>query len=67
MTDAEEPLQAQLAALQEKHRALDAEIASLESFPYQDQLLLRRLKKEKLRLKDSIQRVRTMLIPDLDA
>jgi hypothetical protein len=67
MTDAEDPLLAQLAALQEKHRALDAEIAALELFPYQDQLLLRRLKKEKLRLKDSIQRVRTMLIPDLDA
>ena len=67
MTDAEDPLQLQLAALQEKHRALDAEIADLEAFPYQDQLLLRRLKKEKLRLKDSIQRVRTMLIPDLDA
>jgi hypothetical protein len=67
MTDDVDPLQAQLAALQEKHRSLDAEIADLESFPYQDQLLLRRLKKEKLRLKDTIQRVRTMLIPDLDA
>jgi hypothetical protein len=67
MTDAEDPLQVQLAALQEKHRALDAEIAGLESFPYQDQLLLRRLKKEKLRLKDSIQRVLSRLIPDLDA
>jgi hypothetical protein len=67
MTDAEDPLQVQLAALQEKHRGLDAEIADLESFPYQDQLLLRRLKKEKLRLKDSIQRVLSRLIPDLDA
>lgn len=63
----EDPLQLQLRELQEKHRALDDEIAGLEAFPYQDQLLLRRLKKEKLRLKDSIQRVRTMLIPDLDA
>ena len=53
--------------LQSRHRALDTEIAELELFPYQDQLLLRRLKKEKLRLKDSIQRLRTMLIPDLDA
>jgi hypothetical protein len=62
-----DPLHTQLAALQERHRALDTEIARLEEFPYQDQLLLRRLKKDKLRLKDSIQRVRTMLIPDLDA
>lgn len=67
MTDSEDPLQIQLAALQEKHRSLDSEIASLELFPYQDQLLLRRLKKEKLHIKDSIQRVRSMLIPDLDA
>lgn len=64
---AEDPLQVQLRELQEKHRALDAEITALEAFPYQDQLHLRRLKKEKLRLKDCIQRVRTMLIPDLDA
>lgn len=66
MTDPD-PLHTQLTALLERHRALDAEIARLEEFPYQDQLLLRRLKKDKLRLKDSIQRVRTMLIPDLDA
>lgn len=63
----ENPLQVQLRELQQKHRVLDEEIAALEAFPYQDQLQLRRLKKEKLRLKDSIQRVRTMLIPDLDA
>jgi hypothetical protein len=67
MIDSEDPLHTQLTALQERHRALDEEIVRLELFPYQDQLLLRRLKKEKLRLKDSIQRVRTMLIPDLDA
>lgn len=67
MIDPEDPLHEQLAALQEKHRALDQEIASLELFPYQDQLLLRRLKKEKLHIKDSIARVRSMLIPNLDA
>lgn len=62
-----DPLHERLNALLQKHRALDEEIAGLESFPYQDQLLLRRLKKEKLHLKDCIQRVRSMLIPDLDA
>jgi hypothetical protein len=67
MNESVDPLHTQLAALLERHRALDTEIARLEEFPYQDQLLLRRLKKDKLRLKDSIQRVRTMLIPDLDA
>ena len=65
----EEPvsLEQQLANLQVRHRVLDQEIADLEAQPWQDQLQLRRLKKEKLRLKDTIQRVRTLLIPDLDA
>lgn len=60
-------LQERLLALQERHRELDAEILRLEGFPYQDQLQLRRLKKEKLRLKEDVQRLRTLLIPDLDA
>ncbi|MET0378599.1 MAG: YdcH family protein [Spongiibacteraceae bacterium] len=68
MSNDESPsLEQQLAAMQVRHRALDSEIAELEGQPWQDQLYLRRLKKEKLRLKDSISRVRTLLIPDLDA
>lgn len=68
MTESADPdLAAQLVQLQERHRELDAEIERLEVFPYQDQLHLRRLKKEKLRIKDTLERVRTMLIPDLDA
>jgi len=67
MTESELSFSEQLLMLQKRHRELDAEIAELELFPYQDQLLVRRLKKEKLRLKDSIQRLRTLLIPDLDA
>jgi hypothetical protein len=35
--------------------------------PQQNQLLLQRLKKEKLRLKDDIVRLKDDLIPDLDA
>lgn len=67
MTESDPELSAQLVQLQERHRQLDADIQQLEIFPYQDQLQLRRLKKEKLRTKDAIERVRTMLIPDLDA
>lgn len=68
MTEPTDPdLAAQLLQLQERHRELSAEIERLEAFPYQDQLHLRRLKKDKLRIKDTIERVRTMLIPDLDA
>ncbi len=60
-------LEARLALLQEEHRTLDAEIASLYQFPYRDQLLLQRLKKKKLLLKDQIERLKDEIIPDLNA
>ncbi|MEM1112080.1 MAG: YdcH family protein [Pseudomonadota bacterium] len=53
--------------LQTKHRALDSKIAELYSYPYQNQVLLQRLKKEKLRLKDAIERLKNDMIPDLNA
>jgi hypothetical protein len=57
----------QLFDMQTKHRALDMKIAELHSFPYQNQILLQRLKKEKLRLKDAIERLKDEMIPDLNA
>jgi hypothetical protein len=56
-----------LLDLQTKHRALDNKIAELHSYPYQNQILLQRLKKEKLRLKDAIERLKDEMIPDLNA
>ena len=56
-----------LLNLQTKHRALDIEIEGLQGFPYQNQILLQRLKKEKLRLKDAITRLKDDMIPDLNA
>lgn len=56
-----------LLDLQTKHRALDGKIEELHSYPYQNQILLQRLKKEKLRLKDSIERLKDDMIPDLNA
>jgi hypothetical protein len=56
-----------LMQLQARHRALDIKIAEMQSFPYQNQILLQRLKKEKLRLKDAIEQLKDDLIPDLDA
>lgn len=60
-------LSTQLLTLQSQHRALDEEISRLQEFPYIDQLQLHRLKKQKLRLKQNIERIRALLIPDLDA
>ena len=56
-----------LLNLQAKHRALDVKISELHSYPYQNQILLQRLKKEKLRLKDAITRLKDEMIPDLNA
>jgi len=56
-----------LLELQRKHRALDQKIFDLQVNPYQNQILMQRLKKEKLRLKDAIERLKDDLIPDLDA
>lgn len=56
-----------LMALQSRHKALDLKIADLQALPYQNQLLMQRLKKEKLRLKDEIERLKDDLIPDLNA
>ena len=56
-----------LNRLREEHRMLDDEILVLLERPYFDQLLMQRLKKRKLWLKDTITRVESKLIPDLDA
>ncbi len=56
-----------LMALQLRHKALDQKILDLQGRPYLNQLLLQRLKKEKLRLKDEIERIKDELIPDLNA
>lgn len=53
--------------LQQEHRDLDGQIAELHAFPYCDQLLLQRLKKKKLLIKDTIERLKDDLIPDLNA
>jgi hypothetical protein len=56
-----------LFELQGKHRVLDLKIAEMYDYPYLNQILLQRLKKEKLRLKDCIERLKNELVPDLNA
>jgi len=56
-----------LAVMQAQHRTLDQKIIELQSRPWQNQLLVQRLKKEKLRLKESIERLKDEIIPDLNA
>ncbi len=56
-----------LQVLRQEHRELDDVIGRLQQHPAIDQLLLRRLKKRKLQLKDFIQRLESALIPDIIA
>ena len=74
MNDSNEPeidagnLPSLLATLSTEHRDLDAVIAQISHAPPPgSELLLRRLKKRKLLLKDRIAMIRRMLDPDMPA
>ncbi|TCV96233.1 hypothetical protein EC912_102583 [Luteibacter rhizovicinus] len=56
-----------LAELKVEHRDLDSAIDQLAASIGRDELQLTRLKKRKLLLKDTIARIESRLIPDLDA
>jgi hypothetical protein len=67
MTDNQEALRLQLEAITLEHRDLDEVILELTQKPFVNQLQLTRLKKRKLYLKDQIERIKSKLIPDLNA
>lgn len=60
-------IRGQLHELQIEHRDLDLVIEHLILNPPPDQLLIRRLKKRKLQLKDRISLLERMLVPDIPA
>ncbi|MER2554305.1 MAG: YdcH family protein [Thauera sp.] len=57
-------LRLRLEELRVEHRDLDEAIASLAANPVEDELMLRRLKKRKLALKDRIVAIEHLLDPD---
>ena len=63
----EDMLRVKLEVLRREHRDLDEAIHALETSGRPDQLTLRRLKKQKLALKDAITRIEDQLIPDIIA
>lgn len=66
LTDEERlQIQQRIAALEIEHQDLDDVIERLAEQPTQDQLQLRRFKKRKLVLKDSISRLKILLVPDI--
>ena len=60
-------LRDELVRLRQEHRALDDEIIAAECSGIADQLLIRRLKKQKLARKDRIQTIEDQLTPDIIA
>jgi hypothetical protein len=65
--DFDEMLRIKLTVLRGEHRELDDAIRALEAAVLPDQIALRRLKKQKLALKDQIVRIEDGLIPDIIA
>lgn len=60
-------LGAELAAKRQEHADLDAAIHTLLDASYADQMLIQRMKKRKLALKDRIVQLEALLIPDIIA
>ena len=63
----EDVLRVKLEALRREHRDLDEAIDALSERVNADQLTLRRLKTQKLRLRDEIARIEDELTPDIIA
>lgn len=65
--DEKQMLLQELAELKQEHRELDLSIQEMAEKVEANQLDIKRLKKQKLRLKDAISRLESNLIPDLHA
>lgn len=63
----QEALRAKIAHLKQEHADLDASIQALEGVPLPDQLLIVRLKRKKLSLRDQIVLLEDQILPDIIA
>ena len=63
----EEVLRVELEFFRQKHRNLDQAIVALSNTATADRLMIQRLKKKKLQLKDKITRLEDRLTPDIIA
>ncbi|MDE2486652.1 MAG: DUF465 domain-containing protein [Alphaproteobacteria bacterium] len=63
----EDVLRTRLAELRQDHADLDQAIQAIALSPLPDMMLIGRLKRKKLALKDEIARIEDMLTPDIPA
>ena len=66
-TFTEEALEARLSELRQDHADFDAAIQAVAIAPLPDMMLIARLKRKKLALKDEIARIEDYLTPDIIA
>ncbi|AYG96364.1 DUF465 domain-containing protein [Brevundimonas naejangsanensis] len=67
LSDEEKELRAQLTLLLQEHADLDASIEALSLMPAPDQLMIARLKRKKLALRDEIVKLQDRILPDIIA
>ncbi|HEX5378325.1 MAG TPA: DUF465 domain-containing protein [Phenylobacterium sp.] len=63
--DPDAPVRARLAVAQQEHADFDAAVQALAASPVPDMMVIGRLKRKKLALKDEIERLKDQLIPDI--
>lgn len=67
LSDEEKALHARLRDLRLEHSDLDASIEALSRMPVPDQLMIARLKRKKLLLRDEIVKIEAIVLPDIIA
>ena len=65
--DSDQALKVQIQQLRQDHQDLDASILALEAAPLPDMLMIARLKRKKLALRDQITLLEDQLTPDIIA
>ena len=67
VSEEEAALHARVRLLRQEHADLDASIEALGHMPIPDQLMIARLKRKKLTLKDEIVKIEGRILPDIIA
>ncbi|OYU69028.1 MAG: hypothetical protein CFE28_02870 [Alphaproteobacteria bacterium PA2] len=65
--EAEALIRARLAIAQQDHADLDVAVQAIAAAPVPDMMVISRLKRKKLLLKDEIERLKDQLTPDIIA
>ena len=67
MSEAKKKIKAKISELRKLHSELDIEISKIDKVIPVDQVMLQRIKKKKLKLKDEISKLSSHILPDIIA